>query len=134
MGQFSRHATAQQREGAFALLVGALALALQLVLASAHVTAVSGSLGAVAALTGGHGVLCADSTDHDPAGPAHGDFDCSGLCCQLGHSAAALPSQAYLPLTIILAGSAEPSLLPASPAPAEPRGALAQPRGPPATS
>jgi hypothetical protein len=129
-----QHAAARGREGALALLAGALALALQLVLVSAHMTGASGVPGELAALTGAHNLLCADGADHDPGGPAHGGFDCSGLCCQLGHSAAALPSQAYLPLNIILAGLAEPSLLPALPTPPEPRRARAQPRGPPPTS
>jgi len=130
----SRRAVAQRRVGTVALFMGALALALQLVLAFAHMAGDSRALSALGALTGGHGVLCADSTHHDPRGPTQGDLDCSGLCCQLGHSLAALPALAYLPLTIILAGLAELLPLPVSPAPPEPRGTLAQPRGPPATS
>jgi hypothetical protein len=118
---------------ALALLAGALALILQLLLAPTHLATAAPAdttLAELTALTGQHGVLCAFAEDQRPDGPVHGDADCPGLCCQLGHGLAA-----FLPPPVppsVMVGRSVAIALPAMPAPppaARPQSA--QPRGPP---
>jgi hypothetical protein len=42
-------------------------------------------LAELAELTGQLHVLCADPGDPQSGNPVHGEADCSGVCCHLGH-------------------------------------------------
>jgi hypothetical protein len=83
-----------RRERGFALLIGATALILQLLLSPLHAPFVHSAPGALrsdalaelAALTGEQNLLCGD--EDGSGNPAHHDADCPGLCCQLGHGLA----------------------------------------------
>jgi hypothetical protein len=125
-----------------ALLIGAAALILQLVLSPLHASVVRApsnspqsaaltALAQLAALSGEHNVLCADADGGPPGDPAHGTADCTGLCCHLSHGVAlflappafspAIPSR--MPVTIF--GRRQISSAPSAHSP------NAQPRGPP---
>jgi hypothetical protein len=119
-----------------ALLAGALALILQLVFAPTHLATAApanATLAELTALTGQHGALCAFAEDQRPDGPVHGDTDCPGLCCQLGHGLAV-----FLPPPVpqsVAAGRSFAIGPPATPAPrSAARTQSAQPRGPPPTA
>jgi hypothetical protein len=80
---------------ALPLLLGMAGLIVQLVLASSHLSfaaPVSNPVTELAALTGmgEHGILCAGDADQQQGHPGHGDADCPGLCCHLGHGLAVL--------------------------------------------
>jgi hypothetical protein len=116
-----------------ALLFGALAFVLQLVLAPAHVASAQSGDTAIAelsALTGEHLALCAGAADDQGDAPTHSTGDC-GQCCRLGpESAASLPPPIVIIAVIPHVGRALP--LPAQSASApQTRYAAAQPRGPP---
>ena len=74
---------------AWALLAGALALILQLALASpplAFADPAATALAELSLLAGDPHVLCADvAGDHNGDAPAHSGADCTGVCCHLGH-------------------------------------------------
>ncbi|MBV9590918.1 MAG: hypothetical protein JO310_15075 [Hyphomicrobiales bacterium] len=136
----ARLARASRRERGIALLIGATALLLQVILSplsahSAHRAAPSAQLGALAelaALTGDPNVICADMNDGPQnSGPAHDKADCSGLCCHLGHGLALFlvpPS----PSPKNFAGfSVRLSRAPAAFLTASAGATIAQPRGPP---
>ena len=136
-------AGASRRERGFALLIGAAALILQLLLSPLHASFLHassysaqsatrlGALAELAALTGEQNVLCGDATGGQPGDPAHDNADCLGLCCQLGHGlalflpppvfSAAVPSR----IAITLVAQRTISLAASTHAP------NAQPRGPP---
>jgi hypothetical protein len=124
------------RPGAIALLMGALALLLQLALSPPHMAMAGAKATAMAelsALTGESFVLCADAPGDESHGPAHSDADCSGLCCHLGHQlAAALPPPVAIG-EMVAHRSAELRPAPRPVPTPQKRFSTAQPRGPPAT-
>jgi hypothetical protein len=131
-------AGASRRAPGFALLIGAAALVLQLLLSPLHapfhegaISARSAALAELAALTGDPKVLCADMGDGQPGDPAHDKADCPGLCCHLSHGLAfALPPPAFSPtvpsLISVTISTPHPILLVVSA-----HAPSAQPRGPP---
>ncbi|MFI5012658.1 MAG: hypothetical protein ACHQAY_09940 [Hyphomicrobiales bacterium] len=128
--------SASRRSRAFALLAGAAALILQLFLAPLHPAGAapsSTSLAELAALTGQHSVLCADGAGHQPDNPLHGDAECPGLCCQLGHGLAAFLPPAPSVFAVLVGESAEIALPRAASASSPAHAPNAQPRGPPQT-
>ncbi|SEE93272.1 hypothetical protein SAMN05444161_7932 [Rhizobiales bacterium GAS191] len=118
------------------LLAGALALILQLVLAPAHMAGAppaADSFAELAALTGQHAALCVADDGQQPGSPVHGDADCPGLCCQLGHGLAAFLPPPVLPGIVV--GRSFEIHLPQAPSAPRGRSTLsAQPRGPPQTA
>ena len=137
MGNSPRQGRAGAGTRGLALLMGALALILQVTLAPRHVALTGPGEAAIAeltALTGEHLVLCADMQgDHEGDGPAHPTADCSGLCCHLGHGlTASLPSPAAAIVTLERKSVALrlPKRVATSP---QPRLSSGQPRGPPTT-
>ena len=133
----ARLARASRRERGIALLIGATALLLQLILSPlgahfAHRAAPSAQLAELAALTGDPNVICADMNDGPQnGGPAHDKAECPGLCCHLGHGLALFlvpPS----PSPKNFAGfSVRLSRAPAAFLTASAGATIAQPRGPP---
>ena len=136
-----RTVRASKRERGLALLIGATAFILQLLLSPLHgpfVGAVSASpqsaaltaLADLAALTGESNVLCADMGGGQPGAPGH-DADCPGLCCHLSHVLALfLLPPAFSPsvpsrVSVVIPGPRPISLGAAAHA------RSAQPRGPP---
>jgi hypothetical protein len=133
-----RVAGASRRGRSVALLVGAAALIVQLLLSPLHasfhegaISARSAALAELAALTGDPNVLCADMGDGRPGDPAHGKADCPGLCCNLSHGLAFfLPPPAFSPaipsrIFVAISGPRPILLVASAHAPS------AQPRGPP---
>ncbi|MBV8428841.1 MAG: hypothetical protein JOZ30_16035 [Hyphomicrobiales bacterium] len=136
-------AGASARERGSALLIGALALILQLFLSPLHTpfqhasldspqeAARLGALVNLAALTGDPNVICAEADDRQPGDPTHDNGDCPGLCCHLGHGLAFfLAPPAFSPavplrVAIGFVGSRPISFVTSAHAP------NAQPRGPP---
>ena len=127
---------ASMRGRSLALLAAVASLVVQLFLAPLHLALPaqsSAKLAELAALTGQHSVLCDEAADHQPGNPSHGDADCPGLCCQLGHGLHALLSPPLSRFGVALGGSIE----------IRPSGTIflrsgthsssAQPRGPPVT-
>ncbi|MBV9568961.1 MAG: hypothetical protein JO172_12555 [Hyphomicrobiales bacterium] len=139
----NRPGRASQREGGFALLIGAAALILQLILSPLHAPLVHSSststqllaleaLAELAALTGDQNVFCADMDGGQQGSvPAHEKADCPGLCCHLSHGPALfLAPPAPLPKVFsgvsVRISRAHAILLAVSASPTN-----AQPRGPP---